>query len=484
MDIYKKDDTKKENDNLKMAVKSERLFGTNGVRGIYGKDFTIEKIMDLSYSLATFFHHGKIAVGYDGRKSSRLISNVVTAVITSAGLDVVALGQVPTPVLQFSTKNLGCSGGIMITASHNPPEYNGIKPIASDGIEIAREDELKVEDIYYSKNFIKNDVYGKEIINNVSITSYTEKVLSLVNSDIIKKMQFKVVLDIGNGVQGLVAPYLLQQLGCNILTINSNIDGDFPGRGPEPTTTNLEMLSKMVVETNSDLGVAYDGDGDRSIFCDDKGIIYPGDKTAALLLQYLLKTRHKGAEIVCPVNTTLLVENTAKNYGSTVIYTKVGSVEVSREMKTRNAIIGLEENGGFMYGMLNEVRDGAMTTALILEMMAISNETENTNFSNTKKIALSELFSTLEHIYQYKTKFKCSSREIAHDIVKKCIMHGSPMKIDTMDGAKIWIDGETWIMVRPSGTEPLIRMYGESNSETLLESKIREYTRIVKDNLL
>lgn len=468
-----------------MDVQRERLFGTNGVRGIFGEDLTIEKIMNLCYSLSTFFKHGKIAVGYDGRKSSKLIFNVVTSVINSSGLDVVSLGQLPTPVLQFSTKNLGCTGGIMITASHNPPQYNGIKPIASDGIEISREDEFKVEDIYYSRNFHKQERFGKEIINNIAIDAYIEKVISLVDFEKIKKQNFKVVLDIGNGVQGLAAPYLLQDLGCRVLTINSNIDGDFPGRGPEPTTTNLNMLSKMVVETESDFGVAYDGDGDRSIFCDDNGTVYPGDKTAALLLEYLLKTRHKGVDVVCPVNTTLLVENTANKHDCKVIYTKVGSVEVSREMKKRKAIIGLEENGGFMYGPLNEVRDGAMTTALLLEMLAVSNTPEKPqmNDQDKKKVTLSELFSKLDVIYQYKTKFTCSSKEVAQDIVKKCIEHGSPMKIDTMDGAKIWLDKETWIMVRPSGTEPLIRMYGESNDETLLESKIREYSNIINNNL-
>ncbi len=468
-----------------MTVQKTRLFGTNGVRGIYGSELTIEIIMDLCSALATFFQQGKIAVGYDGRKSSKLIFDVVTAVINSSGLDVVSLGQVPTPVLQYSTKALGCSGGIMITASHNPPEYNGIKPIGMDGLEISRQDELKVEDIYHSKKFQKQEKFGKEIKNNSAISSYIEKVLSLVDSDNIKKHKFKVVLDIGNGVQGLVAPYLLQQLGCSILTINSNIDGDFPGRGPEPTTTNLSVLSKMVSDTKSDFGVAYDGDGDRSIFCDDRGTVYPGDKTASLLLQYLLQTRHKGAEVVCPVNTTLLVENMANKYGSKVIYTKVGSVEVSHEMKKRSAIIGLEENGGFMYGLINEVRDGAMTTALLLEMLANTDKMGrlDSDSDNTKNTTLSELFSRLDVIYQYKTKFTCSSSEIAQKIVQKCIEHGSPMQIDTMDGAKIWIDKETWIMVRPSGTEPLIRMYGESDSETLLESKIKEYTGIINENL-
>jgi phosphomannomutase/phosphoglucomutase len=284
-------------------------------------------------------------------------------------------------------------------------------------------------------------------------------------------------MDLGNGVQTLVAPYLLKELGCQVFTINSNIDGDFPGRGPEPTLDNLNILSKMVKDLNADFGVAYDGDGDRSIFCDEKGIIHPGDRTAAALIKYLISNKDRGAEIVCPINTTLNVQLVADEGNSNVIYTKVGSVEVSREMIKRNSLIGLEENGGFMYGKLNQVRDGAMTTVLVLDML--------TNFTSTDKTinSFSDIIGSLKKIAQFKTKFKCPSREIANKIVTKCSEHGSPKKIENLDGAKMWIDDESWIMIRPSGTEPLIRMYGESISQTLLDSKVREYTRIIESML-
>jgi phosphomannomutase/phosphoglucomutase len=284
-------------------------------------------------------------------------------------------------------------------------------------------------------------------------------------------------MDLGNGVQSLVAPYLLKQLGCQVFTINSNIDGDFPGRGPEPTVDNLTILSTMVKDLNADFGVAYDGDGDRSIFCDEKGIIHPGDKTAAALVKYLINGKDKGAEIVCPINTTLNVQFVANEGNSNVIYTKVGSVEVSREMIKRNSLIGLEENGGFMYGKLNQVRDGAMTTGLVLDML--------TNFTSPGKTtnSFSDIIASLKQIAQFKTKFKCPSREMANKIVTKCSEHGSPKKIENLDGAKMWIDDESWIMIRPSGTEPLIRMYGESISKTLLDSKVREYTRIIENIL-
>jgi phosphomannomutase / phosphoglucomutase len=451
-----------------------RLFGTNGVRGIYGRELTLPFVIDLTYSLATYFNTGPIVVGFDGRNSSPLLSNIVSAVLNAGGLDVIMAGQIPTPCLQFAAKAKKFRGGIMITASHNPPEYNGIKPCANDGVEISREDERKVEKIFYNRQFSKTDQTNKTFFDQNIVNEYMDKVLSLIDVEKIKSRSFKVVMDSGNGVQTLVAPYLLKKLGCQVFTINSNIDGNFPGRGPEPTTENLISLSNMVRDLHADFGVAYDGDGDRSLFCDEKGIIHPGDKTAAVLVKYLINEKHNGAEIICPINTTLNVQLVADEGNSNIVYTKVGSVEVSREMIKRNALIGLEENGGFMYGKLNQVRDGAMTTGLVLDMLA------NSSDANKSTTQFSDIIGSLKKIAQFKTKFKCSSKEVANKVVTKCLEHGSPKKIEKLDGAKIWIDDESWIMVRPSGTEPLVRMYGESISQTLLDSKVREYTRIIE----
>jgi phosphomannomutase/phosphoglucomutase len=222
--------------------------------------------------------------------------------------------------------------------------------------------------------------------------------------------------------------------------------------------------------TNANVGVAYDGDGDRSIFCDENGIIHPGDKTAAIIVGHLLRTKHVGARVICPINTTMAVSKVANDAGSEVVHTKVGSVEVSREMIRTKSIIGLEENGGFMYGKLNEVRDGAMTTALVLDMMASENQ------------SLSSLLASLPKIFQYKAKFKCD-KSTASEVVRVCMEHGSIDKLETLDGAKMWIDSDTWVMVRPSGTEPLIRMYAESSDEMLLDSKAREYRRLIESTI-
>ncbi|MEP6574986.1 MAG: phosphoglucosamine mutase [Nitrososphaerota archaeon] len=452
------------------TVNHSRLFGTNGVRGIFDDQLSFEVVIDLIHSLGSYYSDGDIIVGCDGRKSSPILTRIVQATLNSDGHDVVDAGIIPTPCLQYFTKKGAFTGGIMITASHNPPEYNGIKPSADDGVEISRKDELKIERIYREKNFAKTLDYGVTRQQEL-LKFYISDVLNLVDVEKIRKHQFKIVMDFGNGVQALVAPILAKKLGCQVIAINGQIDGDFLARGSEPTPENLYDLSFMVKELGANLGVAYDGDGDRSIFCDNEGVVHWGDRTGTLLVKHLLSLRHRKAQVVCPINTTSVLAKIVAELGSDVIYTKVGSVEVSREMLKRKAIIGLEENGGFMYGVLNEVRDGALTTALILDMLASEDN------------SLSGMFSKLPVVYQHKTKFRCSNHKLVEEVIQCCLHHGNPVRVETLDGIKIWIDDETWIMIRPSGTEPLLRMYAESTDRDLIDSKVKEYTRLINEIL-
>lgn len=451
--------------------KNMPLFGTNGIRGVFGKDLSLDFLVNITRSLAAYYKKGPILIGRDGRNSNNIMLNIVTAALNSDGLDTVDAGILPTPCLQYATKRNEFNGGIMITASHNPPEYNGLKPIANDGVELPRQDESVVEQVFEIKTFITSEILGQNFKEEMIIDRYIDDVLALVDADRIRKRKFKVTMDLGNGVQALVAPLLAKKLGCTVITVNGTIDGDFPGRGSEPTPSNLSLMSFVAKETNSDIGAAFDGDGDRSIFCDEKGIVSWGDKTGTLLAKYLIMTKHPKAKIVCPVNTTNILTKVAQDNGSEIIHTKVGSVEVSREMVKQGAIIGMEENGGFMYGVLNQVRDGALTTVLMLDLMA------------SEEKSLSAILSSLPKVYQYKSKFECSEMGLIQKVVDSVKNHGSPMKIETLDGVKIWFDEESWLMLRPSGTEPLIRIYGESTDELLINSKVNEYTRLVKESL-
>jgi len=265
-----------------------KLFGTNGVRGIFSEDFNLEFIHDLTLSISTYFQHGTILVGYDGRYSSPVILKVVCSTLNFAGLDCHIAGLVPTPCLEFATKNLGYDGGIMITASHNPSEYNGIKPVASDGVEISREDEEVIEGIFFKKNWkFDSSVYGITKNDSAAVQTYIDGIKSQVDVSKIKPGKFKVVLDIGNGAQAVTAVRLCEQLGCEVITINEQIDGNFPGRGSEPLPSNLHELSSAVVKNGADFGIAFDGDGDMDAFLgefDDVPVNYyknTGNSTAA-----------------------------------------------------------------------------------------------------------------------------------------------------------------------------------------------------------
>ena len=445
----------------------KKLFGTNGVRGVFSEDFTLEFVNDLVMSLAAYFKQGKILVGYDGRHSSPIVAKVVSSALNYSGLDCYMAGLVPTPCLEYATKKLGYDGGLMITASHNPPQYNGIKPVASDGVEISREDEQKIEQIFAEKNWIKASTFGKSFEETNVISTYIDGIISLIDIDSIKAKKFKVCLDLGNGAQAVTAKKLCENLGCDVHAINEEINGDFPGRGSEPTPQNLDELSKLVVDTNSNFGIAFDGDGDRSIFCDETGKILTGDSSALLLCDYLLQ-QYPNSQVVTCLNSGNIIENIVEKTNSRVVRTKVGSVEVSRRMVNDDALVGYEENGGFMFGNHNHVRDGAMTLALMLDLLSKSQSHLSQNIEN-----LPPSFTT-------KTKIECSlekSKIVISELLKEF------PDSNTSDGIKIQVDKDNWVMIRPSGTEPIIRIYGESNSQQNLDSLISNFVEKTKSIL-
>ncbi len=445
-----------------------KFFGTNGIRGVFGEDFSLEFIHDMTLAIGTYFKEGPILIGFDGRHSSPAISKVVSATLNSIGIDCYMAGLVPTPCLEFAVKSLGFKGGIMITASHNPPQYNGIKPVAADGVEISREDELIIEDIYSEKNWTRSSRVGITKEETRTIQSYIDGIKSQVDWEKIRTKNFKVALDLGNGAQAEVAPLLCNELGCEVFSVNETIDGNFPGRGSEPTPQNLDELSKLVVENNADLGIAFDGDGDRSLFCDEKGEILTGDKSALLFSKYLLQKNPNSTIVTC-LNSGSSIERLASEVGSKVIRTKVGSVEVSRKMASIDALIGFEENGGFMYGPFNHVRDGCMTLALALDLLASTDK------------AISEHVAILPPSFTTKDKISCP-KEAANKLI--AILKDENPDSDTTDGIKIVFDSKNWVMIRASGTEPIIRIYAEASSAEKLDEIMSKYIQKVKSVLV
>jgi len=416
-------------------------------------------------AIGTFFKKGTVMVGYDARTSGPMLAKAVISGLNATGCTVLLAGMVPTPTLQYAVKCHKPAGGVMITASHNPPEYNGIKVLWKDGVEISNEQEKEIEDIYFDEkvHLAKWNELGELHDLLGIIDEYIEAIQKHVDVKAISKKNYHVVVDAGNSVGALAAPRLLREIGCKVTTINANIDGTFPGRLPEPRPENLRDLALTVKAVNADMGVAYDGDADRSIFVDEKGQIQMGDKTFALVEKYFLK-EHPNEQIVTPVSSSTLVKEIADSCKGRLVWTKVGSVTVAQTMKKLKAKLGGEENGGIFYGPHQPVRDGAMSTALILQIMT----------KTGKK--LSTLIEELPEYFIEKGKIDCKE-ELKDKVLKILIKDLEGLKINTIDGAKIWLDDKRSILIRPSGTEPIYRLYAEAKSAQKAKNLIDEYTQ-------
>lgn len=429
-----------------------RLFGTNGVRGVVNETMTIGLATDLSRAIGTFFGRGNVAIGCDTRTSADMLKSASVSGLLSAGCSVVDLSIVPSPTLQLEVKNGDYSGGIIITASHNPPEFNGIKCVDAEGMEMDKAGEETIEDIYFSRRFL---TVGWEDYRNHeekvdAIDDYISSILRNVDAESIKRAKPKVILDCANGAACLSSPRLLERLGCETVLLNEVPDGTFPGHDSEPIPENLAELMEIVADSDAVLGVAHDGDADRSIFVDENGNYVPGDKSLALVAKRIVEEK-SGGLVVTPVSSSSCVEEAVTKSGGEIRYTPVGSPIVARVMKATGAVFGGEENGGLIFPEHQYCRDGGMAAAKIIELLALSGE------------RLSSLLQEVPVYHNLKKKVHCPN-EIKSQVLEGLSSEFEGKEIDTTDGVKVlYPDG--WILVRPSGTEPLFRVFAESKSQ-------------------
>ncbi|MGB9370654.1 MAG: phosphoglucosamine mutase [Halobacteriota archaeon] len=422
-----------------------KLFGTNGVRGIVNQDLTPELALRLAMSLGTLTR-GTVAVGQDTRVSGNMLSHAAIAGLLATGCKVINLGIAPTPAVQYFVRD-NADAGIVITASHNPREYNGLKLIAGDGTECGSEGELAVEDVYFKGGLKLADWRETGDLSDTNvIPAYMDAIMGKVNASDIKKRGFVVAVDTGSGAGSIVTPFLLSKLNCKVTTINAQIDGTFPSRNPEPTEDVLTDLGKIVISNGADLGVAHDGDADRAVFIDEGGNFVNEDVLLAIIVKHVLSK--KIGPVVTPVSSSQRIVDVAEAAGGHVIWTPVGSIYVARMMMQVNAVIGGEGNGGIIFPEHQYCRDGAMTVAKVLEIMT----------ERRKKI--SELVKEIPKRYMDKTKVTCRDRDATMQQIRSSV-EGN---IDTTDGVKIWYD-DGWLLIRPSGTEPIIRIFVEAETK-------------------
>ncbi len=444
-----------------------RLFGTNGIRGVVGREMTADLAVRVGQAIGTAFDGGTVALARDTRLSGPMLSRAVAAGLMSAGCEVVDLGVVPTPAAQFFVHAHGpLKGGVVITASHNPREFNGIKALDAHGMEMTREEEERIEALYFEgkARAVDWEHVGSLRTDGTAGDRYVAAILSRVDVEAIRKRKFTVVADPGNGAGCVTTPLLLRSLGCRVITLNGQADGAFPGRLPEPTSEHLGDLLRMVPQAHADLGVAHDGDADRAIFVDERGTFLYGDRSFALLARAELRGR--GGLVVTPVSTSSVLDDVVREAGGTVQRTRVGSPIVAHTMFASGAAFGGEENGGLIFPSHQFCRDGAMSVAKMLDCLAREGK------------PLSALVAALPQYSLHKegVEVPVDKRQAVLDAI---VALARGRKVETLDGVKIH-EADGWVLVRPSGTEPLFRVYAEARTPDRAKALAEEGLDLVR----
>ncbi|MBP7411209.1 phosphoglucosamine mutase [Methanoculleus sp. 10] len=445
----------------------KQMFGTNGVRGVVGETMTPALVLKIGAALGSM-RKGTIAVGRDTRTSGEALTHALKAGLLMTGCDVVDMGILPTPALQYIIKTGRFDGGAMITASHNPPEYNGVKIIEADGTEMSDDEIIRLEGRFFAGEFdtASWEGVGTETAAPDRLEEYIEAVVRHFPAGIGEGMT--VVVDPGSGPAALTTPVILSRMGCRVHTINARLDGTFPGRMPEPTPEGLRPLSEMVVATGADFGVAHDGDADRAVFVDNKGCYIEENYEFGLIEDYVCG-RNSGGLVVTPVATSRLILDVAEKHGCTVDYTPVGSIYVARRMielisEGKKVSFGGEGNGGLIYPDHQFCRDGGMTAAMMVAVLASHNGRE-----------LSEIQGDLPLYHLVKEKHH--TRDPA--TLVRAVEEAFPGEtIEKIDGIKI-IRDDAWALIRASGTEPMIRIMVESQDPDVADAMYREILQAV-----
>src|SRR6266581_942123 len=450
------------------------MVSVSGVRGLVGIDLTPEVVARWAAAFGTWAKNGRpdgptarrppVVLGRDARTSGPMFAAAATAGLQSVGCHVIDLGLVATPTVQLAVEHHRAAGGIILTASHNPIEWNALKFVGPDGIFLdgvagTRVRELAAGDSLPRANY--NAIGGVEADSD-AISRHLAAALALRGIDVraIRKRRFRVALDTVRGAGGAVMPELLERLGCRVTAINLETDGLFP-RPPEPVPENLKALSALVRRTKADIGIAVDPDVDRLAIVDEKGRPIGEDYTLAFAIRAV---RPSGRQtVVCNLSTSLVVEDAAREFGARVVRAAVGEAYVARKIIELKAVIGGEGNGGVMYPALHVGRDAPVALALVLALLV------------RERVTVSALVARAPRYTIVKAKVPRGPRL---EPVYEGLRRGFPgAAVDTQDGLRLaWPD--RWLHVRPSGTEPIIRLIAEAPTSADPERLIEEGRRL------
>jgi len=437
---------------------AELIISASGMRGIVGENLTAAIATEYGCAFGTFLKSGdsgksdklSVCIGRDSRLSGQMLLSAVAGGLASVGMDIIDLGIVSTPGVGVMIKELGCEGGVVITASHNPIEYNGIKLLLGNGIAPPEAVAAQIRSIFFDKKFdlISPGRPAGITRNDDTDAVHIAKVLAIVDKDLIGSKGFKVVLDSVNGAGGRVGVKLLTEFGCEVVTMNNEPTGLF-AHTPEPTKANLGGLCGKVGETSADVGFAQDPDADRLAVVDEKGG-YIGEEYTLALVAKLVFSKQKGTA-AANLSTSRMIDDIAAQAGCEVIRTAVGEANVAEAMVKNGCVIGGEGNGGVIDLRVGPVRDSLVGMALVLQLMAETNKT------------ISELVDEIGGYYMNKTKFEATKAQTLR-IIEEARGVFTDAKIDTTDGCRFDFD-DGWIHIRSSNTEPIMRIIVETQNE-------------------
>ncbi|WP_435360131.1 phosphoglucosamine mutase [Haloarchaeobius sp. DFWS5] len=432
-----------------------KVFGSSGTRGVANEELTPDFVMRVAKAAGSAWDVDRVAIARDTRATGEMLVDAAVAGLTSVGVDVDRLGVVPTPGAQVYAEQEALPA-LMITASHNPPEYNGVKLIGSDGVELAVADLERVEELFLAEKFeeVTWDEVGHVTQIDDASKRYVDQLLDAVDREKIADADLTVALDPGHGAGSLTSPEFFRRLGCRVVTVNAQPDGHFPGRNPEPVPENLDDLGRLVRATDADVGIAHDGDADRAIFYDETGDYVEGDATLAALTAAVLGPEDT---TVSAVNVSQRVVDVVDDVGADLALTPIGSTNIitrieELEARDEHVPVAGEGNGGIFFPDYRLTRDGAYTAARFLELVADAPVSEIVEpYSGYHNVRRNIEYKTEAE----RTKMLVAAEEKAED---------SDADLDTKDGYRLDY-GDAWVLTRPSGTEPLVRIYAEARDE-------------------
>jgi phosphoglucosamine mutase len=380
-----------------------------------------------------------------------MLEDALVSGLLAGGTDVASAGVVPTPALAYLTKTLKADAGLMITASHNPPQYNGIKIFNGDSLSYTDESQNAVEKIISEENFA---LAGWRGIGEASVADVSHVYVEMVTKAVKLRKQWRVVVDPGCGAAFDVAPAVLRAVGCRVTALNAQPDGFFPARSSEPTAESLRDLARVVKELGAEVGIAFDGDGDRVAFIDEKGSFVDFDRALAAFSAYAVK-ENSGGIVVTNVEASMCVEKMVEARGGKVVRTRVGDVYVSEAMKSCNAVFGGEPCGAWVHPRFHYCPDGPLSSVLFLKAL------EEEHKSPHEFLAEVPEYVTLRENIACRNDFKRGT--VAR--IEKTIKSAFPAYtgFSTVDGVRLALENG-WLLIRASGTEPLIRLTVEGES--------------------